>query len=77
VRPHEALHDETPASVYRRSPRPYPTTLEPLMDPGHNDVRLVRANGGIRWQHQWVNGSHVLAGEYVGLVEIDSAEWDL
>jgi transposase InsO family protein len=77
VRPHEALHDETPASLYTRSPRPYPTTLPPLEYPGHYEVRLVSANGGIRWQHHWVNVSHVLAGESVGLVEIDSAEWDL
>ena len=31
----------------------------------------------IRWQKHWVNVSHVLAGEQVGLVEIDDAEWDL
>ena len=77
VRPHEALNDETPASLYTRSPRPYPTTLAPLEYPGHYEVRLVSANGGIRWQHHWVNVSHVLAGEYVGFEEIDSAEWDL
>jgi putative transposase len=40
-------------------------------------VRLVSANGGIRWLHDWVNVSHVLAGEYVGLEEIDEGEWDL
>jgi transposase InsO family protein len=77
VRPHEALNDETPASLYTRSPRPYPTTLAPLEYPGHYEVHLVSANGGIRWQHHWVNVSHVLAGEHVGLVELDSAEWDL
>jgi transposase InsO family protein len=77
VRPHEALRDETPASLYTRSPRPYPSTLPPLEYPGHYEVRLVSANGGIRWQAQWVNVSHVLAGEYIGLEEIDSGEWDL
>jgi hypothetical protein len=40
-------------------------------------VRLVSANDGIRWQSGWVNVSHALAGEYVGLGEIDDGEWDL
>jgi len=77
VRPHEALGDETPASVYTRSPRPYPSTLPPLEYPGHFEVRLVSANGGVRWQKSWVNVSHVIAGEYVGFEEIDDGEWDL
>ncbi len=37
----------------------------------------MSANGGIRWQARWVNVSHVLGGEYVGLEEIDDGEWDL
>lgn len=77
VRPHEALGDETPATVYARSPRPYPSTLPPVEYPAHYEVRLVSANGGIRWQSRWVNVSHVLAGQYVGLVEIDAGEWDV
>jgi transposase InsO family protein len=77
VRPHQALGDETPASVYTRSPRPYPSILPPVEYPAHYEVRLVSANGGIRWQKHWVNVSHVLAGEHVGLVEIDDGEWDL
>ena len=77
VRPHEALGDETPGSVYTRSPRPYPSALPPLEYPGHFEVRLVSANGGVRWQHRWVNVSHVLAGEFVGFEEIDDGEWDL
>jgi len=77
VRPHEALADATPASHYASSPRLYPTTLPPLEYPPHFEVRLVSANGGIRWLRGWVNVSHVLAGEYVGFEEIDDGEWDL
>ena len=36
----------------------------------------MSANGGIRGRKHWVHVSHVLAGEHVGLVEIDDAEWD-
>jgi transposase InsO family protein len=77
LRPHEALADETPASVYRPSPRPYPARLPPLEYPGHFEIRRVSRNGGIRWHKRWVNVSHVLGGEYVGFTEVDDGEWDL
>lgn len=77
VRPHEALSDATPASLYIRSPRLYPSTLPPVEYPPHFETRLVSANGGIRWLKGWVNVSHVLAGETVGFDEIDEGEWDL
>ena len=77
MRPHEALGDATPASCYTRSPRPYPSTLAALEYPAHFEVRLISRNGGIRWLSEWVNVSHVLGGEYVGLEEIDEGEWDL
>jgi len=76
-RPHEALQDETPASLYTASPRPYPTKLAPLEYPAHYEVRRVSTNGGVRWHKRWVNISHVLGEEYVGFVEVDDAEWDL
>ena len=45
--------------------------------PGHYEKRLVSRNGGIRWNSRWVNVSHVLGGEYVGLEEIDNGLWDV
>ena len=76
-RPHEALQDETPASLYQPSPRPYPAKLPPLEYPAHYEVRRVSTNGGVRWHKRWVNISHVLGQEYVGFVEVDDGEWDL
>ena len=77
LRPHEALEDVTPASHYTASPRPYPARLPSLEYPSHYEVRRVSTNGGIRWHKQWVNISQTLGGEYIGLVEIDDAEWDV
>jgi len=76
-RPHEALTQETPASVYRPSPRELPRTLAPLEYPGHFEVRLVSRNSGIRWNRHWVCVTHTLAGEYVGLEEVDDGLWDV
>ena len=77
LRPHEALADATPASHYTPSQQRFPDHLPPLEYPGHYAVRRVSTNGGIRWDARWVNVSHTLGGEYVGLVEIDDGEWDV
>ena len=76
-RPHESLGQETPASCYTASPRPYPDRLPPLEYPAHFEVRRVSGNGGIRWHNRWVNVSHVLTGEYVGFEEVDDGLWNV
>jgi putative transposase len=77
VRPHEALDMNTPAQLYQPSPRVMPDKLMPLQYPDRFEVRYVSANGGIRWHKRWVNVSSVLAGEFVGLEEIDDGLWDV
>jgi putative transposase len=77
VRPHEALDGALPSDLYRPSARPFPRRLEPLVYPAHFEVRLVSRNGGIRWLNQWVNVSHLLAEEYVGLEEVDAGLFDV
>ncbi len=47
-RPHEALAQETPGSVYHPSPRPFPDRVPPLQYPAHFEVRRVSENSGIR-----------------------------
>ena len=54
-----------------------PRTLAPLEYPGHFEVRLVSRNSGIRWKKHWVCVTHTLAGEYVGLEEVDDGLWDV
>jgi putative transposase len=76
-RPHEALDMQPPASRYEPSPRQMPNRLPPLEYPDRFEVRYVSANGGIRWNHQWVNVSHTCIGEYVGLEEIDDGVWNV
>ncbi|HEY3489814.1 MAG TPA: IS481 family transposase [Candidatus Deferrimicrobiaceae bacterium] len=76
-RPHEALGQQLPASLYKPSDRPFPNRLPQLEYPPHFEVRLVSENGGIRWRSKWVNVSHVLGGEYVGLEEIDNGIWEV
>src|SRR3989441_10138719 len=75
-RPHEALGQRLPASLYHESPRPYPTTLLPITYPGHYEVRRVSRNGGICWGSRWGNGGHGLAELDVGFDEIGGGRWE-
>ncbi len=75
VRPHEALGQQTPASVYYRSERNYPARIN---EPEYQDdvtVRRVRTNGEIKWKGGKVFLSEALVGEPVGLRQISNRLW--
>jgi len=76
-RPHEALEQETPASVYTPSPRTMPDHPHPLEYPAHFERRLVSENSGVRWNGERVCVTHVLAGEIIGLEPVDDGLWDV
>ena len=75
IRPHEALGQKPPASAYQPSTRSFPTKLSTPEYPAHFEVRKVSTNGGIRWHSLWINVSHLLGGDYIGLEEIDHDVW--
>jgi transposase InsO family protein len=74
VRPHEALGQVTPASLYLPSPRPYPERLGDIEYPPFTEVRRVRSNGQIKWRGKLVYLSEALVGEMVGITE-DKEGW--
>jgi transposase InsO family protein len=74
-RPHEALHDAVPASVYQPSPRPLPRHLPALEYPGHCDIRRVSTSGCVSWDDCPVFLSEALAGEDVAFEEVDEGLW--
>jgi transposase InsO family protein len=76
-RPHEAIGQKTPASIYRSSAREYPTKLPEVDYPSNFSVRQVKDNGCFKWQNQELYLSGTLAGELVGLEEIDNRIWKL
>lgn len=76
-RPHEALGQATPASVYHPSDRALPEHLPDPIYPGHCEIRRVGVNGNIGiWGHQLFL-SEVLAGERVALNEVDDGVWSI
>jgi transposase InsO family protein len=75
-RPHEALGQQTPASLYVPSSREYPERLPPPQGyPEHWEKRSVRHNGEIRWQGGYIYLSQALAGQEVGLEAIGESQW--
>ncbi len=77
VGPHEALGQETPASLYEPSPREFPSKLPPIEYPAHFEKRLMSRNGGFRWASKRVPLSHLLEGQYIGLEEVGDGIWDV
>lgn len=67
VRPHQALDNKTPASVYEPSSRRYPCRLQqPNYTPRYT-LRSVRSGGEVKWQGKLIFVSETLRGEKVGL----------
>jgi len=70
MRPHEAIGQATPASLYRPSTRIYTGRLEnPWYDADHR-VSSVSARGYIEWADEPLYISEALAGELVGVARL-------
>jgi transposase InsO family protein len=76
-RPHEAHGQRTPASVYRRSTREYPSRPPEIEYPCIFNLRQVKENGCFKWRNQEFYLNQALAGEYIGLKEIDSGLYQI
>jgi transposase InsO family protein len=73
-RPHEALAMRCPAEFYTTSPRPY-DGLPDLQYPWHDRDILVTACGRICMHRKRINISTVLAGQKLGIKEVDDDIW--
>ena len=74
-RPHEALGQKPPWTVYTRSRRWYPVNLREPEYPESFEVRSVRHNGLIKWRGRHVYLAETLGNENVGLERIDGDTW--
>jgi putative transposase len=74
-RPHQALGQNTPASFYSPSPRPFPERLREAEYPDHWKVRRISPRGQMRWKAGSVFISHAMRGDAVGLEPLDDQLW--
>lgn len=70
-RPHEALAQKPPASLYRPSPRAMPQKIPEPNYPDGAVVRRVRSNGEIKWKGGFVYISTAIIADRIGIIEID------
>jgi hypothetical protein len=77
VRPHEALGQTTPASHYSPSVRPFPRKMQPLEYPGHFERRKADHKGMISWRGKKIFLASPLAGQDLGLEEVDDGLWSI
>ena len=73
-RPHEALQMKRPAEVYVPSARPY-NGLPELSYPLHDKDFLVTSCGRICMHRKKINISTALAGQRLGIKEVDEGIW--
>ena len=75
-RPHEALGQRVPASVYTPSARVYPGRLPPGREYPHGwQTRQVKRWGQMKWGGREITVSQALAGERIGLEPREDGIW--
>lgn len=74
-RPHEALEMKTPSSVHTRSARSYDGQAPDPEYPNHDLILRVRSSGQLQFGSQALSVGKPLAGQLVGLLELDDDCW--
>jgi transposase InsO family protein len=74
-RPHEALGQQTPASIYCSSPRLFSQRPPKIEYDSCQTLRYVHTNGCIKWNGELLFLSETLIGEYVSLDQADNHLW--
>jgi putative transposase len=77
IRPHQAIDQQTPATLWSPSPRPMPSKTPEPQYAGHMLVRKVRCNGTIKYRSREIFLTNVLAHDIVALDEIDDGVWSI
>jgi len=75
-RPHEALGQQAPSTVYQPSAREYPQRLPPQRGyPDGWEKRMVRKGGQIKWHGKDVRLTQALWGQEIGLQPVGDGLW--
>lgn len=77
IRPHEAINQKTPGSIYVSSSRVWSGRFKSPEYPSGYVVRKVRWNGDIKWKGELPFLGRALYGEPVGLKEQENGTWQV
>lgn len=76
-RPHEALGQQTPASRWVPSTRPYPARIVAPSYPASYEIRRVRSTGDVKFRGAAPFVSEALAGQDLGLDLVADGVWNI
>jgi transposase InsO family protein len=76
-RPHEALGQKTPVTVYQKSNSPYLHRISPITYPYGAVLRKVNRNGEIKWKERSIYISKSLIGEHIALKRKEEHLWEI
>lgn len=76
-RPHEALSDATPASIFKPSVRLYTKAPEPFTYAADRTLKVVAAGGRISWKGHKISVGAALAGENLSMKQLDEQQWQV
>lgn len=76
-RPHEALANRTPSTLWTPSTRPYPDRIAPPDYPSHFEVRRIGPSGSFRFRGLEPFVSHALERTDIGLEEVADGVWNI
>lgn len=74
-RPHEALGQVCPATLYTPSPRRYPARIAAWDYPADHLALRVNANGYIKWRETRIYLTEALRGQTVAFAQCDDGDW--
>ncbi len=76
-RPHEALGQRCPATLYEPSPRGFPAEISAWVYPADHHVRRVDVKGYVKWRDGGIYLTEALRGETVALARRDDGDWTI
>lgn len=76
-RPHEAIGQVAPGSLYQNSPRTWDGKELTITYEGMDDVKYVSTNGAVKWRGSSVHIGDALVGFPIGFKEISDNVWQV
>jgi transposase InsO family protein len=76
-RPHEALGQKPPTTVYQESNRHYPYRIPKIIYRADSVLRKVNRNGEIKWKRRAIFISKSLIGEHIAFKQKNEHLWEI
>jgi transposase InsO family protein len=76
-RPHQALNQKPPVSIFRPSSRPFPERLPEIVYPDEFELRAVRSQGEFKWKSHSIFISNSLINQTIAFQKLSDCLWNI